>query len=125
MKKIEASVQKELVKWMRKEYPQLDIRLNKLDGRKDMLEIVEDKRMGAAIKGTPDITLMLHLKSTYVFELELKILKGTLNQNQKDWWANFKPNKTRSGAVAKGLLHAQSLVQGFVSTHLMLDEFEG
>ena len=116
-KKIEDAIQKELVKWMRKEYPFLDIRYNKIENKKDIVQAVQDKKMGSAVKGTPDLTLFIHKEDyTYILELELKKKDGDLNQNQIDWWAEFRPNQNRRGEVGYGLIHAQEIVVKWINS---------
>jgi len=111
-KKVEATIQKELVKWLRKNYPDVVICYNRLENKKNMVEIIDDKRMGAVIKGTPDLTLMLDEKNiTYIFYLELKTLKGKLQQSQKEWWDNFKPTLNKKGEIAYGLQEAQKKIK--------------
>lgn len=113
--KVEAAIQKELVKWMRQEYPKIDIRYNKGEGDKNLIEAIDDKRMGLAEAGTPDLTLFMDKgEYTYIFELELKRKKGKLNEAQKEWWSEFKPNKNKQGQIAYGLFDAQDKIKNWV-----------
>ncbi len=110
-KRVEDSVQIEFVKWVKKEFQELakvDVRCNKLDGLRGIIEISREKKMGQAIAGTPDLTIyLIESNLTYIIEVELKRKDGHLNKNQKDWWFNFKENFNHKGFVGYGLLDAQ------------------
>lgn len=107
MKKVEASIQRELIKWLRKKYKFIEPRYNKIENCNE-----NDRMMGIAVAGTPDLTLFVHKEHyTYIFELELKTKEGKLNKSQKEWWEKFKPTKNRRGVVAYGLFDAQEKVK--------------
>ena len=117
MKKVEDAIQKEIVKWIRKEYPEVDLRMNNLDGNKNMIQAMQDKRRGQAIKGTPDLTLFIHKEDyTHILELELKTKKGSLNTNQEEWWSEFRPNQNRVGEVGYGLADTQEKIQKWINS---------
>lgn len=116
--KIEGALQKELVKWIRLTYPFIDIRYNKGEGRKTKGEAIQDKKMGLAKAGTPDLTLFIHNDDyTYILELELKAEKRRkeknegLNDNQVKWWRDFTENKNRKGRIAYNLKEAQEYIR--------------
>lgn len=115
MKRIETTIQKELVKYIRTTYPHIDIRYNKNEGFKDIIGAVIDKKMGQAIAGTPDLTLFIHKQVyTFILELELKKKLGVLNDAQKDWWAEFRPNQNRQGQIAHGYIEAKNIIDKWV-----------
>jgi hypothetical protein len=117
MKKVESAIQRELIKWLREEYPFIEPRYNKLENKKNVLEAVDDKRMGFAVAGTPDLTLFIHKEDyTYILELELKTKKGSLNKNQDDWWAEFRPNQNRQGEIAYGFNEAKIKIKNWVDS---------
>jgi hypothetical protein len=140
IQKIESTQQKQLILWIKKELPEITIKSNKLENKKivvpiikgyeaickkiqitldkwHIVKIAEDKRMGAPEAGTPDLTLTLDYKEfTYILELELKTLKGRLNDNQVDWWAKFRPTKNRKGKTAYGFLDAQKIINNWVDS---------
>ena len=69
--------------------------------------------------GEPDLRLSLTKNDIYyIFFLELKTKKGTLQESQKDWFsdyeANFKASNTHY-AVAYGYTEAQQLIINWLS----------
>ena len=132
--------QKQLVLWIKKDLPDIVIKSNKLENKKvkipfvkgyeaickkiqvtldkwHIVKIAEDKRMGAPVAGTPDLTLTLDYKDlTYILELELKTLKGKLNDSQVEWWGNFTPTENRTGKVGYGFLEQQKIIKDWVDS---------
>ena len=112
---VEAAIQRELVKWLRNNYPQIEIRYNKNENKKNKIEAIIDKKMGQAVAGTPDLTLFNDwIEITYILELELKKLNGTLQPSQIEWHSKFKPTKNRQAAIAYGLIEAQRIVTEWI-----------
>ena len=106
----ESAIQKELVRWLKLQHPDIEILYVKNEGKKNMLTAVEDKRMGLCA-GWPDLTLFLnHNNQTFIFHLELKIIKGKLSTKQKEWWANLERTPNRTGCVAYGFIEAMKVV---------------
>jgi hypothetical protein len=122
VKKIEGAFQKELVKWIKLTYPFVDIRYNKGEGWKTKGEATQDKKMGIAKAGTPDLTLFYHTEEvSYILELELKAQRRQteknkgLNEAQLKWWSEFKENKNRIGAIVYNLHTAQEIINNFIN----------
>jgi hypothetical protein len=115
MKKIEDAIQKQLVLWIRSLFPEIDLRSNKLENKKNVLEAVNDKRKGQAKAGTPDLTLFCDYNDlTYILELELKTKKGKLNQAQIIWHKDFKSTKNHIARIAYGLDEAKTAILKWV-----------
>lgn len=116
-KSIEASIQRELVKWLKQTYPAIEIKYNKNENKRDKLQAILDKKMGQSIAGTPDLTLTTDFNEwTYILELELKKLKGTLNPAQIAWHLNFKPTKNRVAKIAYGYIEALEAIESWLSS---------
>ena len=116
MKHIESAIQRELVKWLANDYPDIEVIFRKNEGKKSKQSAILDKLMGLKA-GVPDLQLIVDITAlSYFLELELKTLKGRLNDNQKEWHANFKPTRNRQSAVAYGLLQAQDIVRNWLKT---------
>lgn len=116
-KNVEATIQRHLVKWLRKEYPTVEVRYNKIENKRNALEGYMDKLLGSAVAGTPDLTLFLDRQEfTYILELELKKKDGTLNDAQKLWHKNFKETKNRKARVAYGFIEAQNVARDWVAS---------
>lgn len=114
-KNIEMAIQRELIKWLHLTYPQVEIIYRKNEGKKSIITAILDKLAGLAA-GVPDLQLLMNYDGwTYILELELKKLKGSLNDNQEEWWDKFIPTKNRKGAIAYGYIQAQEAVRNWVS----------
>lgn len=114
---VEATIQIELVKWIRNNYPEIEIRYTKNENKVNKVQAAIDKKMGQAIAGTPDLQLLLDNGGyTYILELELKTLAKTsqLNSNQIEWHKNFNETKNRKATWAKGLIAAKEVVTEWV-----------
>ena len=113
----EQAIQRQLVLWLRLQYPTMEIRYNKNENKRDVVQAINDKRMGQAIAGTPDLTLFCNKRGwTYILELELKTKVGTLNPNQKLWHANFFSTQNRKAAISYGFDEAQVAVANWLSS---------
>ena len=116
MKRIEDAIQRELIKWLKNNYPEVEARYNKIENKANKIQAAIDKKMGAAVAGTPDLTLFTDVADwTYILELELKILDGTLRDSQKKWHKEFKPTKNRQAAIAYGLIEAQKTITNWLN----------
>jgi len=116
---IESAIQREIVKYLRTNYPEIEIRYNKNENKKNKLEAIIDKKMGQAVAGTPDLTLFLNQRHlTHILELELKTLAGKLNPNQVKWHDNFTPTTNRKAAVAYGYDDAKRIIDAWVTVVL-------
>lgn len=111
---IETTIQIEFVKWIRNNYPEIEIRYTKNENKVNKVQAAIDKKMGQAVAGTPDLQLLMDVEDlTYILELELKTLAKTskLNPNQVEWHKNFNETKNRKATWAKGLIAAKEKVQ--------------
>ena len=109
-KNTEIIIQRELIKWIKQEYPTIEVIWQKNEGKKFQLTAILDKKSGL-ISGFPDLTLYKpHKGFTYILHLELKTKIGTLNPNQKLWWSRFLSTKNRKGAIAYGLEEAKTAI---------------
>lgn len=109
-KNIEDAIQKQLVLWLQKEYPQIEFYFNKNEGLKNIIEAVNDKKMGLKA-GYPDLVLFTPKKGvTYILHLELKKKKGKLNDAQRDWHSKFISTANRKAAIAYGYTEAQTAI---------------
>lgn len=107
MKHTEATIQRELIKWIKQEYPQVEYLYCKNEGKKDAMMGKLDKQMGL-LAGFPDLTFFYTKENvTYILHLELKTLKGKLNNNQKKWWSNLEKTSNREGFIAHGFQEAK------------------
>ncbi len=106
----EMAIQRELIKWIKVNYPALEYQFCKNEGYKSPATAKLDKLAGA-IAGWPDL-LLLHKKDgfTYILHLELKTLKGTLNDNQKEWHGRFEATQNRELAIGKGFQDAKDKI---------------
>lgn len=82
-RRVEDSIQRHLVAWIRSEYPEIKV----------IATLNEDSRtrvdMGCDI-GIPDLILMRRVGGVLlVFFLELKTKTGRLSDSQKDWAADY------------------------------------
>lgn len=110
-KSIEATIQRELVKWIKKEYPFIEVKYNKNENKRDALQAVIDKKMGQTQAGYPDLTLLTNNQGlTFILELELKTKTGKLNDAQKKWHKDFKSTKNRVAKIAYGFLESQTII---------------
>lgn len=106
-KRVEAAIQRELVRWIRKEYPHLMVQatLNEL-ARKHV-------DMGIDV-GITDLLIFDRRDAVlHVFFLELKTLKGKLQNSQKEWLDKYLHKYESSNtqyAVAYGLNEAKALI---------------
>lgn len=109
-KYIESAIQRELIKWINLEHPSIEVIFRKNEGKKSLLTAKLDKLMGLTA-GIPDLQLLLAQNNfTYILELELKKIVGSLNPNQIIWHNSFIPSDNRKLATAYGLVHAQSII---------------
>ena len=115
-KNIESAIQKELVRWMAREYPAVEILYVKNEGKKNIIEAQNDKRMGLAV-GWPDLTLFkIYDNTTHILHLELKTKIGKLSASQKEWHSKFKQTKNRIAKVAYGFEEAQNVIRAWLSS---------
>jgi len=112
---IESTIQTQLVLWIKQTYPEVRIKYNKNEDAGSVIKAMQNKRMGRAEAGFPDLTLEVDKYNwTWILELELKKKKGVLSAVQKAWWAKFTPTKNKAGCVAYGFLEAQSAVTSWL-----------
>lgn len=115
-KNVEQTIQIELIKWVRKEYPNIEIYYNKNEGEKNIITAITDKKMGLKA-GRTDLDLYLDKDNiTYILHLELKKKDGTLNDAQKLWHKNFKETRNRKAKVAYGFIEAQNVARDWVAS---------
>jgi hypothetical protein len=116
---VEATIQIELVKWLRNNYPDIEIRYNKNENKVNKVQAAIDKKMGQAVAGTPDLQLLIDKNDiTHILELELKTLakSSKLNPNQEKWHNNFNETKNRKATWVKGLIAAKETITNWLNS---------
>ena len=104
MKKIEASIQKHLIAWVKAKYPAIIITTTA--NERSYKETAQIGSLGIC-------DLLLFSPCGKVLFLELKTLTGKLNKNQIAWNKFFDKNFTASNykrAVAYGFIQAQEII---------------
>lgn len=81
--RVEASIQRHLVAWIRSEYPSIKVVATLNENSRTQIE------MGCDVGITDLILLDRHDGVLFVFFLELKTKKGKLSQSQKDWQEDY------------------------------------
>jgi hypothetical protein len=116
-KNVEATIQQQLVLWLRLQHPSVEIKSNKNEDAGNVVKAMINKRMGRAEAGYPDLTLTYDKGDiTYILELELKTKTGKLSDVQKTWHSRFQPTKNRMAKIAWGFEEAQKAIQSWLST---------
>jgi len=116
-KNIEDVIQKQLVLWLKQHSSNIEFFFNKNEGKKSIVEAVNDKKMGLTA-GRPDLDLYINdfeLDLTYILHLELKKKDGKLNAAQKIWHNNFKPTLNRQAKVAYGFDEAKEIINQWIA----------
>jgi len=116
-KRIEDVIQKQLVAFIRQDYPEVQITRIKNESfdigknsKQNMIDAVNEKKMGRAEAGRPDLEFQYTRNNlTYILLIELKTINGDLSPAQIEWWAKFKPTQNKQGYVANGLLQAREI----------------
>lgn len=113
----ERAIQQQLVFWLKLQFPQVEIKSNKNEDAGSVVKALQNKRMGRAEAGYPDLTLTCDADEwTYILELELKTQKGKLSDVQKLWHSHFTPTKNRIAKVTYGFEEAQNAVKAWLSS---------
>lgn len=113
MKKVEATIQRALVQWIKLQYPFVKVIAAQNENSRYHIEQGMDK-------GLPDLMLMWRVDGVLqVLFLELKTKNGRLQQSQKDWATNYTEHYAASNtqyAVAYGFVEAQGIIQKGISS---------
>lgn len=119
---IEIAGQRELLKYIKLTYPQLEVVWVRNEGDKALISAVLDE-MSGLVAGFPDLIIFATIGEwTHLLHLELKKIKGTLSGSQKDWHADFIPTTNRTLATAYGYLHAREIVDAWVARISQFEE---
>lgn len=86
MKRNEAYLQSECVKWFRLQYPKYSLLLCSVPngGSRHILEAANLKRQGV-VAGTSDLILFIPNKEFHAMCIEMKFGKGKQSEHQKEW----------------------------------------
>ena len=116
MKHCESSIQRELILWLKQTYPEVEYIFRKNEGMKSQQTATLDKKMGLRA-GVPDLQLLANKNNkTYILELEIKIIKGILNTNQKRWHAEFVETENRIAKVGYGFIQCKQLTTNWLNS---------
>jgi hypothetical protein len=114
MKHTESSIQRELILWLKQTYPNVEYIFRKNEGMKSQQTATLDKKMGL-MAGVPDLQLLLNKNNiTYILELEIKIIKGMLNPNQRRWHAAFVETSNRKLATGYGFAQCKEIIENWI-----------
>lgn len=79
MKRVEAAIQRELVRWIKETFPHVRMQATLNENSRNQMD------MGCE-KGIPDLLLFLTVGDVcHVIFFELKRMKGRLSEDQKEW----------------------------------------
>lgn len=112
----ELAIQKELVRWLKREHPDLDCASNNNEDARHQVD------KGVDVGSTDLIFYKKHKNILFIFFLELKTSKGQLSANQKKWKIKY-DNKLCANntdyAVAYGLLDAKTKIEEWIKKPLL------
>lgn len=115
MKRTEASIQRNLVKWIKETYPNVKVIAAQNENSRHATEQGTDV-------GLPDLILMWRVDDILeVFFLELKTKKGRLQPSQKEWAADYAKRFISENThydVAYGFSEAKKKIAEVISTPL-------